>query len=93
MERTHNDPVILIVDDDAQSATKLREMIEFLDSPAVEVADFEHWQKTSSQLRLAALFIGTSISEARVELITEQLHNSHPDVPVVVLEPEAVNGG
>lgn len=77
---------ILIVDDDAATAEKLRELLEFMDKPSVITAACRDWQQRLGNRRLEALFIGPDLDEHKLTLLLNDLKEIDATVPVVMCE-------
>ncbi|MEN7343852.1 MAG: hypothetical protein AAAFM81_12955 [Pseudomonadota bacterium] len=82
-----NDP-ILIIDADNQRATRLKGMIEFLDSPRVKIATPDDWQAQTEGAALHAVFLGDGLSPELVERLCDDVEATFHGVPVVVIERE-----
>ncbi len=80
--------IILIIERDAERAAQLKDMIEFLDQPAVCVADDGAWQDAAASSNLTAIFIGNGLGEDRARQVAAEVQDRHPGVPLVVVEPD-----
>jgi len=82
--RAHDRHRILIVDDDPVAARALKDLVEFMDAPAVLVASPEDWRERVGGFRLAALFMGRSVDADAQAGIVDALATIDRNVPVVV---------
>jgi len=79
---------ILIVDDDAATAEKLRELLEFMDKPSVVTAASRDWKERIGDRRLEALFIGPELDEQKLTRLLNDLKDIDATVPVVMCEEQ-----
>ena len=89
MHVTETDKVILIVEDDARRGAQLQGLIEFMDAPAVVLGNSANWESKLDTLNLAAVFVGADLPDATTERLFERLHQSNPNLPVVVVDPDS----
>ncbi|MEO0576187.1 MAG: hypothetical protein AAF004_12050 [Pseudomonadota bacterium] len=83
---TTNEPTVLVIDSEADRATTLKNMIEFLDTPAVAVAGVDEWQSIAEQICVSAVFLGSGLNADTAGVISRQLQQQLPDIPVVVVD-------
>ena len=84
-----SEKTILVVDSDVSSAESLREVIEFMDSPLVTVANPTDWQERLGKRRLEALFVGPGLNDRQLTGLFNALGKMDPNVPVVMLNGDA----
>jgi DNA-binding NtrC family response regulator len=89
MHATQSDKVILIVEDDAGRGAQLQGLIEFMDAPAVVLGNSTNWESLLDTLSLAAVFVGADLPAATTERLFERLHDSNPNLPVVLVDPDS----
>ena len=78
--------VILIVDRQERAAIKLRELIEFMDTPLVDTAAPEQWRQRLGDRRLEALFVGSELTDAEVHELIRDVGRLDCNVPVVIMQ-------
>lgn len=83
---SESDKTILIVDRDERTAEKLKELIEFMDTPCVVTAAPADWRDRLGARRLGAMFVGAALSDEDVGILLADLKTFDPNVPVVVIE-------
>ena len=76
---------ILVIDRNTGAADRLREIIEFMDTPSVLVAAPDNWTQRLGERRLEALFVGADLSDGQLAGLMTELENLDPNVPVVIL--------
>lgn len=77
--------MILVVNRAASDSAKLKELIEFMDSPSVCAAEPEEWQQKLGGHRLEALFVGADLSDTEVSTLLEGVGQLDPNVPIVMI--------
>ena len=78
--------VILVVDDRADRADRLRAMIEFMDAPKVVAASTASWRTCAEGERLDAVFLGGRLDEPAVTDVLDAIGDMDPNVSVVLLD-------
>lgn len=86
MNVTGSDKVILIVEDDAERGAHLQGLIEFMDAPHVVLGDSGSWESLLGTLDLAAVFIGGDLPDDASDRLFDRLHETDPNIPVVVVD-------
>ena len=86
---TASEPVILIVNHSPQSATDLKGLIEFMDTPLVKITEPANWRDTLGEGRLQALFVGPDMDAGEVAELLDEVGNLDPNVAIVMLKEEA----
>lgn len=78
--------VILVVDDRADRADRLKAMIEFMDAPNVVAASTESWRACAEGERLDAVFLGGGLDDPAVAGVLDAIADMDPNVSVVLLD-------
>jgi DNA-binding NtrC family response regulator len=78
--------MILVINRTEPDAFKLKELIEFMDSPSVCVAAPEEWQERLEGHRLEALFVGADLSDTEVSTLLDSVGQLDPNVPIVMMK-------
>jgi len=82
------DRTIVVVDGDTDRAENLKELIEFMDAPAV-IATPADWRERLGDKRLDALFVGADLPEDDVSRLLEAVGEYDRNVPIVMLNRAA----
>jgi len=82
---TSTDSVILVVNRAAAEADNLKQLIEFMDSPAVETATPGRWRQCLGEHRLEALFVGPDLSDREINDLLDGVASLDPNVPIVLV--------
>lgn len=85
---SHESPaerLILVIDGDGAPAQNLKELIEFMDVPRVQISAPENWQSKLGDRRLAAIFLGRDLSEDQINRLMEDICGLDPNVPIVMV--------
>jgi DNA-binding NtrC family response regulator len=77
--------LFMIVDDTRDRAENLKELIEFMDVPEVEVAAPETWRSGIGERRLAAVFLSDDLDRERLRRLISDVGEHDPNVPIVLL--------
>jgi DNA-binding NtrC family response regulator len=78
--------LFMIVDDTPDRAENLKELIEFMDVPAVEVAAPENWRADIGDRRLAAVFLSDDLEQDRLRRLISDVGEHDPNVPIVLVK-------
>ena len=78
--------MILVVDDRAERADRLKAMIEFMDAPNVVAANTDSWQACAEGERLDAVFLGGGLDDPAVAGVLDAIADLDPNVSVVLLD-------
>jgi DNA-binding NtrC family response regulator len=84
--------LFMIVDDTRERAENLKELIEFMDVPQVEVSAPENWRAGIGDRRLAAVFLSDDLDGDRLRRLISDVGEHDPNVPIVLVnhvEPHA----
>jgi DNA-binding NtrC family response regulator len=77
--------LFMIVDDTPERAENLKELIEFMDVPQVEVAAPDNWRSDIGNRRLAAVFLSDDLDNERLRRLISDVGEHDPNVPIVLL--------
>ena len=81
--------MILVIDSESGAATRLKSMIEFMDSPRVVAASPGDWLTSVGEERLDAVFIGSAVEDVVVDAMLGQLEHIDPNVSIVMVDSVA----
>ncbi len=79
--------MILVIDSQSGTATKLKSMIEIMDSPRVVTASPDDWHSSIGEERLDAVFIGSHVDDSDVNAMLDELEHIDPNVSIVMIDP------
>lgn len=79
------DSLILVVNRAAAEADHIKQLIEFMDSPAVETATPRRWRERLGSHRLEALFVGPDLSDREINSLMDDVASLDPNVPIVLV--------
>jgi DNA-binding NtrC family response regulator len=77
--------LFMIVDDTPARAENLKELIEFMDVPQVEVAAPDNWRSGIGNRRLAAVFLSDDLDGDRLRRLISDVGEHDPNVPIVLV--------
>jgi DNA-binding NtrC family response regulator len=77
--------LFMIVDDAVDRAENLKELIEFMDVPQVQVVAPENWRDGIGDRRLAAVFLSNDLEESRLRRLISDVGEHDPNVPIVLV--------
>jgi DNA-binding NtrC family response regulator len=83
-----SDRLILVIDADDDRAWKLKELIEFMDAPAVRVAAPDNWQSRIDGRGLAAVFVGNKLPNKELVRLIGDVGKLDPNVAIVIVSGE-----
>jgi len=83
---TGDDYVILLVNQTRAEGEKLKELIEFMDTPNVHTAAPDEWRQVLDERRLEALFVGPDLSPDEVNTLLADIGELDPNVPIVMMD-------
>ena len=81
----HNDRLIMVIDGSARRAQCIKELIEFMDAPAVRTATPQDWRSRMGKDRLAAVFLSKEIPEPEMTRLIGEVERIDPNVPLVLV--------
>ena len=82
---TAPDSLIMIVNRGRAEADRLRQLIEFMDSPAVATTSPGRWRERLGDHRLEALFVGPDLSDKDLDALLNDIGDYDPNVPIVLV--------
>jgi DNA-binding NtrC family response regulator len=77
--------LFMIVDDAPDRAENLKQLIEFMDVPEVEVVACENWRSDIGDRRLAAVFLSDDLDGERMRRLISDVGEHDPNVPIVLV--------
>lgn len=80
--------LIVVIDAAGPKADNLKELIEFMDANAVEVATPSDWRSRIGDHRLAAVFLGQDIPTKERDRLISDVGNYDPNVSIVLVGGE-----
>jgi len=80
-----SESVILVVNNGDSAALNLKDLIEFMDTPHVQIAAPEEWQSKLGERRLQALFVGPDMSDEELDKLLSDIGKLDPNVPIVMM--------
>lgn len=83
---TGDEYVILLVNQTRTEGEKLKELIEFMDTPNVHTATPDEWRQVLDERRLEALFVGPDLSPGEVKTLLADIGELDPNVPIVMMD-------
>lgn len=81
----YREKIILVIDQDRAAAENVRQLIEFMDTPAVVGAQLLNWREQLAEHRLEALFVGPELTDAQISTVLSEVAEIDPNIPVVML--------
>ena len=78
----------MVIDPAEGSARNLKELIEFMDAPAVCIASPEDWRSRIGQHRVAAVFLGQDIPSDERDRLIGDVGKYDPNVSIVLVGGE-----
>ena len=84
-----SEPMIMVVDSAIDRARNLKGLIEFMDAPAVRIADPANWQSQIRDSRLAAIFLRNDIPKKELDRIIGAVGELDQNVPIVLVSGQA----
>ena len=78
--------IILVVNRLQAEAEKLKELIEFMDTPHVFACSPEEWRQVLGEQRLEAVFVGPDLSAEEVDALIVDIGDFDANVPIVMLQ-------
>ena len=85
---TARERLIVVIDPAESRARNLKELIEFMDAPAVCVASPRNWRSQIGEHRLAAVFLGQDIPKPELDRLIGDVGNYDPNVSIVLVGGE-----
>ncbi len=85
---TGNERLIVVVDSSYDRANDLKDLIEFLDAPAVCIATPGNWKSRIGDNPLAAVFLNECIPQTDIAALIENVGKLDPNIPIVLVDGE-----
>ncbi len=85
-----SESMILVIGSETGAATRLKSMIEFMDSPRVVTASPSDWRTSVGEERLDAVFIGNDVADGDIDAMLDELEHIDPNVSIVMIDSLAV---
>ena len=79
---------VVVIDPDQQSARTLQQMIEFLDTPSVVIADEDNWAAAVDDT-VELVFLGRGLADSPAREIETQLLRDRPSLAVVRIRDDS----
>ena len=76
----------MVIDGDGAPAKNLKELIEFMDVPRVQISGPDDWQSKIGDRRLAAVFLGRDLSKDQIKDLMGDIEALDPNVPIVMVD-------
>lgn len=84
----NSERLIVVIDPVDGRARNLKALIEFMDAPAVRVANPDNWRTRIGDNRLAAVFLGEDIPRNQLDRLITDLGDYDPNVSIVLVGGE-----
>lgn len=79
------DRLIIVIDSDALRARNLKDFIEFLDVPRVQISAPDNWRSNLGNRRLAAVFLGKGLADEQIDTLMQDIGEFDPNLPIVMV--------
>ena len=79
------DRLIMVIDGDGPRAQNLKELIEFMDVPRVQISAPDNWRSRLGDRRLAAIFLGEDLAQEQIKRLMEDIGELDPNLPIVMV--------
>lgn len=77
------EPLIIVIDGARSRGHNIKELIEFMDVPRVQVASADSWREQIGDRRLAAIFVGDDLEEDELDRMIDEVGAYDPNTPIV----------
>lgn len=77
--------LIMVIDTADDRAQNLKELIQFMDAPAVCIAAPDNWQVQVGEHRLAAIFLGENLPHEEFAHLIDEIGKFDPNIPIVLV--------
>ncbi|MEX2257870.1 MAG: hypothetical protein WD672_04100 [Woeseia sp.] len=77
--------LFMIVDDAPARAENLKELIEFMDVPQVQVVAADNWPADVGDRRLAAVFLSDTLDQDKLRKVISDVGELDPNVSIVLV--------
>lgn len=82
------DRLIMVIHHCETYGRSLKELIEFMDAPRVEIATPRDWREQLGSNRLAAVFISDGVEPAERDLLIANIGEMDRNTPIVLVNVE-----
>jgi DNA-binding NtrC family response regulator len=79
----------MIIDGKRARGQNLKELLEFMDTPSVQIASPDDWRKRLGDRRLAAIFLGDDLQQAQIEQLMCDVAEVDPNAAIVMMSAES----
>jgi hypothetical protein len=79
------DSLIMVVNRGKAEADHLKQLIQFMDNPAVATARPSRWRERLGDHRLEALFVGPDLNGKDLDVLLKDIAEYDPNVPIVLV--------
>ena len=77
--------LIMVIDGQGARGQNLKELLEFMDSPRVQIASPDDWRKRLGDRRLAAIFMGDDLPKDQIDRLMSDIAEVDPNAPIVLV--------
>jgi hypothetical protein len=84
--------LIMVIQHCEERGRSLKEQIEFMDAPRVEVARPAEWRHQLGDSRLAAVFISDDVSTDERDRLISDIGDLDPNTPIVMVAADHGDG-
>jgi len=70
----------------------LKELLEFMDAPGVQVATPDDWRSCLGERRLAAIFLGDDLQPNQIDRLIADVGELDPNAPIVLVTENFIAG-
>jgi hypothetical protein len=84
--------LIMVIEGPQARSHNLKELLEFMDAPRVQIASPNDWRTQLGDRRLAALFLGDDLPEEQIDRLISDVAEVNPNAPIVYLSCDSVGG-
>jgi hypothetical protein len=87
--------LIMVIDGQGARGQNLKELLEFMDAPRVQIASPEDWRERLGDRRLAAIFMGDDLPADQIDRLMSDIAEVDPNAPIVLVSagPEGAFDG
>ena len=82
------DRLIMVIDGDGSRAQNLKDLIEFMDVPRVQISAPDNWRSKLGDHRLAAIFIGKDLAQEQIIRLMDDIGKLDPNVLIVMVNAD-----
>jgi hypothetical protein len=77
--------LIMVIEGRQARGANLKELLEFMDAPRVQIASPEDWRTRLGKRRLAAIFLGDDLQQEQIDRLISDVGEVNPNAPIVLL--------